>query len=103
MSSEENWPLIDRLNRWLKPQPKPAPPKPAPPKPAPVAKPGVIDYLKAWKTLQSVPVDKLGALAVLIPAIVFLAVSGLVAWAAILGGLFLRILWLIVFGERRAK
>jgi hypothetical protein len=102
MSSEQNWPLIERLNRWLKPQPKPAPPGPTP-EPAPANKPNVIDYLKAWKTLQGVPVEKLGSLAVLIPAIVFLAISGMVAWAAILTGLFLRILWLIVFGERRAK
>lgn len=73
------------------------------PKPTPDTPPGMIDYLKAWKTLQGVPVEKLGALAALIPIIVFMAVSGLLAWTAILIGLFLRILWLIVVGEHRVK
>jgi hypothetical protein len=89
--------LRDRIWPW---GPKPAPtPAPAP---APTP-PGVVDYLKAWKTLRGVPVEKLGALAALIPIIVFMAVSGLIAWTAILIGLFLRILWLIVVGERRVK
>lgn len=101
MSADEpNLTLIERINRWLKPRPQPSPtPTPTPPP----TKPGVIDYLKAWKTLRGVPVEKLGSLAVLIPIIVFLAVSGMVAWAALLLGLFLRILWLAIFGERRAK
>jgi hypothetical protein len=92
-------PLIEKIWPW-RPNPTPTP---APnPEPAPVS-PGVIDYLKTWKTLQGVPVEKLGSLAVLIPIIVFLSVSGMVAWAALLVGLFLRILWLVIFGERRAK
>jgi len=89
--------LIDKIWPW-RPKPKPTPTPPAPP-----AAPGVIDYLKAWKTLQGVPVEKLGSLAILIPIIVFLAISGMVAWAALVAGLFLRILWLAIFGERRAK
>jgi hypothetical protein len=78
-------------------------PKPTPDTPPQPTPPGMIDYLKAWKTLQGVPVEKLGALAALIPIIVFMAVSGLLAWTAILIGLFLRILWLIVVGESRVK
>lgn len=89
--------LRDKIWPW---GPKPDTAPDTPPKPAP---PGMIDYLKAWKTLQGVPVEKLGALAALIPFIVFMAVSGFIAWTAILIGLFLRILWLIVFGERRGK
>ena len=96
-----NLTLLERINRWLKPRPQPTPsPTPTPAAPT---KPGVIDYLKAWKTLQGVPVEKLGSLALLIPTIIFLAVSGMVAWAAILTGLFLRILWLVIFGKYRAK
>ena len=92
-------PLLDNIWPW-RPKPTPGPTPPPTPEPVP---PGVIDYIKAWKTLQGVPVEKLGSLAVLIPVIVFLAVSGMVAWAALLLGLFLRILWLAIFGERRAK
>lgn len=92
-------PLIDNIWPW-RPNPTPTP-KPKP-EPAPVP-PGVIDYLKAWKTLQGVPVEKLGSLVLLIPAIIFLAISGMVAWAAILTGLFLRILWVVIFGKYRAK
>ena len=96
-------PLIDNIWPW-RPNPTPTPtPAPKPkPEPAPVP-PGVIDYLKAWKTLQGVPVEQLGSLAVLIPVIVFLSISGMVAWAAILLGLFLRILWVVIFGKNRAK
>ena len=92
-------PLIDNIWPW---RPKPVPTPTPNPEPAPVP-PGVIDYLKAWKTLQGVPVEKLGSLVLLIPTIIFLAVSGMVAWAAILTGLFLRILWVVIFGKYRAK
>ena len=92
-------PLIDNICPW---RPKPVPTPTPNPEPAPVP-PGVVDYLKAWKTLQGVPVEKLGALVLLIPAIVFLAISGMVAWAAILVGLFLRVLWLVIFGKQRVK
>lgn len=91
--------LIDNIWPW---RPKPTPTPTPKPEPAPVP-PGVVDYLKAWKTLQGVPVEKLGPLVLLIPTIIFLAVSGMVAWAAILTGLFLRILWVVIFGKYRAK
>lgn len=74
--------------------------------PAPVdepVSPGMVNYIKALAVLRKIPIEKLGSLTVLIPLIVFLAVSGFIAWAAVLLGLFLRILWSVFRGFRRDK
>lgn len=61
--------------------PKPAPaPEPAP-KPAPAPSP---KYLKALWALKNIPISKLFPLVFTVPVVVFLALSGLVAWLVVL-------------------
>lgn len=109
--NEPTFPWLGRLNRWLRPQPAPDPvPEPAPePAPAPTPNPEApppadwlvaktVNRLKAWKTLQHVPLEQLGSFAVLIPMIVFLAVSGFIAWAALLVAFGCRTIYTALFG-----
>ncbi|NDD52528.1 hypothetical protein EBZ39_01395 [bacterium] len=105
MSADEKepaWPILTRLNKFLRPQSAPAPTTPATPE-IPKSTLTVVDYLKAWKTLQGVPVEQLGALAILIPLTVFFAISGLIAWVVIFIGFVLRLLWLILFRRRKGS
>lgn len=90
---EEKTTLLDRLRKLLTPS-KPAPtPEPAPaPSPKPDTQPS---YLKAWFALRSIPVQKLWPLFFTVPVIVFLTISGLVAWLAVGFGSVIRILRLI--------
>lgn len=92
MPSEKKDTLLDRLRRLLpKPAPTPTPPAPTPePAPTPDAPPP--SYLRAWLALRNIPVQKLGPLLVTVPVIVFLAISGAVAWLGVGLGLFVRIL-----------
>ena len=59
---------------------------PAPEQPK---KPRAVDYLKAWKLFQLVPIEKLGSVAFLSAVLVFFAVSGALAWLAIFVRFFL--------------
>jgi hypothetical protein len=59
-----------------KPEPVPAPAPP--PKP-----PNAIDYLRAWNLFKKIPFEKLGSVALLTAIIVFLAISGLLAWISL--------------------
>lgn len=69
-----------RIWPWT-PKPKPAPvPEPAPtPPPASAPK-----YLRALWALKNIPVSKLFPLVFTVPVVVFLALSGLVAWLVVL-------------------
>lgn len=73
--------LLDRLNDLLGRKKKPVTPEPAPaPVPEPPRQPGAIDYLKAWRLLKDIPVQKLGKLVSMSAVIVFFAISGVLAW-----------------------
>lgn len=77
-------PLLDRLSDLLGRKKKPAPPEPTPePAPEPPRQPGAIDYLKAWRLLKDIPIQNLGQLVSLSAAIVFFAISGVLAWGLV--------------------
>ena len=77
---------LDRLNDLLGRKKKPVPVDPAPqpvPAPSPPKAPGTFDYLKAWRLLKEIPIQKLGRVVSLSAVIVFFAVSGVVAWVVV--------------------
>jgi hypothetical protein len=68
--------ILDNIrNIWRKKDNKPVVP-PEPVKPAPT----VIDKLRAVALLREIPFEKLLPLFVGVPAIVFFAISGVLAW-----------------------
>ena len=71
--------VLDSIrNLWRKKDNKPVvPPAPEPAKPA---APSVIDKLRAVALLREIPFEKLLPLFISVPAIVFFAISGLLAW-----------------------
>jgi hypothetical protein len=82
--------LLDRLRKLLG---KPDAPAPAP-APVPDEKPNTPSpsYLKALLALRNIQLRKLTPLLFTVPVIVFLAISGAVAWLAIGLGVVIRIL-----------
>lgn len=77
-------PLLDKLNDLLGRRKKPTTPEPAPqPAPEPPRQPGAIDYLKAWRLLKDIQLQKLGKLVSLSAVIVFFAISGVLAWGLV--------------------
>jgi hypothetical protein len=72
--------------------PKPAPePTPEPtPKPAPSPK-----YLKALWALKDIPLAKLFPLVFTVPVVVFLALSGLVAWLVVFASFVTHLFWVL--------
>jgi hypothetical protein len=72
--------------------PKPAPePTPEPtPKPAPSPK-----YLKALWALKDIPLSKLFPLVFTVPFVVFLAISGLVAWLVVFASFITQLFWVL--------
>ncbi|NBT76106.1 MAG: hypothetical protein EBT15_09080 [Betaproteobacteria bacterium] len=75
-------PLLDKLNELLGRKKKPDTPAPTP-EPTPPKQPGAVDYLKAWKLLRDIPIQKLGRVVSLSAVIVFFAISGLLAWLVV--------------------
>jgi hypothetical protein len=74
--------------------PKPAPePAPEPtPKPAPAPSP---KYLKALWALKDIPLSKLFPLVFTVPVVVFLALSGLVAWLVVFASFVTHLFWVL--------
>ena len=74
--------------------PKPAPePAPEPtPKPAPAPSP---KYLKALWALKDIPLSKLFPLVFTVPVVVFLAISGLVAWLVVFASFVTHLFWVL--------
>lgn len=75
--------MTDRLRIWpFPPRPKPDPaPAPAPaPEPTPEARP---KYLRALWALKQIPFSRLFPLVFTVPFVVFLAISGLIAWVVV--------------------
>jgi hypothetical protein len=88
------FPMFERVNRWLKPKPEPTPE----PNQVGWLTGQTLGRLKAWKTLQNVPLEQLGSFVILIPAVVFLAISGFVAWVALLVAFGFRMISNTLFG-----
>lgn len=65
---------------WLKPKPAPEAPK-APDNDGTLNLPG---YLKLWSLLRTLPIKKLFPAVVSVSTVVFLAISGLIAWFVLL-------------------
>ena len=88
--------FIDRVRGWFnpeKPDPKtPDPVVPAPePAPTPSKNPGAVDYVRAWLLFRKIPFSQLFPAITATVLVVFLAISGAVAWLAIFLGLALSI------------
>jgi len=76
--------LLDKLNELLGRKKNPTPPVPPPtPAPTPVNRPTTVDYIKAWKLLKEIPFHKLGRAVSASAVVVFFAISGVLAWAAL--------------------
>jgi hypothetical protein len=77
--------LFDRI--W--PKPKPAPKPDSAPKPM-----STLDYIKAWKLLKSIPIHKLGPAVGSVGLVLFLAISGLIAWITVIMRFMLEIMFM---------
>lgn len=88
MPDDDKPTLLDRLRKLLTPGKNPAPgpaPEPTPDDEEPVG------YLRLLLLLRQIPFQKLGPVLVTVPVVVFLALSGAVAWLAVGLGLLVRI------------
>lgn len=87
--------FIDTLNNLLrrKPKPVPEPPKPAP---APVPEPGLKTYLKIWERLRKIPITQLFPAVTSVSAVVFFAISGVLAWLVIFCAFVLRLFKIVL-------
>lgn len=78
--------IVDKLNGLFRPRPKPTPQ----PVPEPAA-PSVGKYLQIWRLLQQIPVTKLFPAVVSVSGVVFLAISGLIAWLVVFAAFVIRL------------
>lgn len=83
--------LLNNLKNWLKP--KPAPPLDSVPVPA---APNLAKYLQIWQLLKKIPVQKMLPAVVSVSGVVFLAISGLIAWLVILCVFVLRLFKIVL-------
>lgn len=81
---------LNGWRKWLRPDPKPLEPD-QPPAPEPTNDPKMADYLKVMRLLRQIDFKKLLPVFLTVPALVFFAISGLIAWLAVLCGFFIRI------------
>lgn len=79
--------IVDKLNGWLRPRPKPGPT----PVPVPAEKPSLGKYVQIWRLLQQIPVAKLFPAVVSVSGVVFLAISGLIAWLVVLAAFVFKL------------
>ena len=79
--------LWDRLTRLLG---RPTPDTPAP---APVE----THYLRALAILRQIDFKKLAPVVFTVPAVLFFAISGVIAWLGLLVGFFIRIVKAVVW------
>lgn len=92
-------PLRDWLNGWIKPKPTPTPSPDSDQFPTiptiPTGKTNMLALLwKLWR--QRVELKKLWPALVSVPVLLFLVVSGLLAWAALLVGFFWKIVQFVI-------
>lgn len=77
-----------KLREWFKPKPKaPEAPK-APDNDGTLNLPG---YLKLWSLLRTLPIKKLFPAVVSVSTVIFLAISGLVAWLVLVSSFVFRL------------
>ena len=83
--------FLDRLKKLLGHETKPA----VPDVPAPV--PAETHYLRALALLRQIDFKKLGPVVFTVPAVLFFAISGVIAWLGLLVGFFIRIVKAVVW------
>jgi hypothetical protein len=81
--------VFDTLRNKIWPKPKPTP-TPVP-QPEPLS---ALDYVKAWRVLKNIPVHKLAPVVLSSGFVLFLAISGVLAWAAVLLRFMLDIIFM---------
>lgn len=74
--------FLDRFTGLLGRKKEPTTPEPTPPL-QPAKPPRVVDYIKAWQLVKSIPIEKLGGVVGASSVIVFFAISGLLAWVLV--------------------
>ena len=85
--------LLDTLRDKLWPKPVPGPaPLPTPNKPV-----SPLDYVKAWQLFKSIPIHQLAPAVCSVSVVLFLAISGLLAWIVVI----LRFMFEILFMFKR--
>ena len=83
--------LLDRLKRLLGGDTKPVVPD------APVSEPKETHYLRALVILRQIDFKKLLPVFLTVPAVLFFAISGFIAWLGVLVGFFIRIVKAVVW------
>lgn len=81
--------LWDRLKKLLG--------KAAPPDAPVVPEPEQPQYLRAWLILRQIDFKKLAPAVFTVPAVLFFAISGFIAWLGLLVGFFIRIVKAVVW------
>jgi len=76
-------PILGGLVDWFKPKPKPAPGPTPVPEPEPTKPAGPLGYIRAWQLFKTIPVHKLFPALTATSVVVFLAISGALAWLVV--------------------
>jgi len=88
--------LLDNLRDkiWPRPTPKPAPAPEPKPAPAPAKPLSTLDYIRAWKIFKNIPIHKLAPAVLSTSFVLFLAISGLIAWITVILRFMLEIMFM---------
>ena len=92
MANDDKNSVLTRIRDWFTPD---KPDQPADPDADADADTTNVSYLRILLLLRQIPFRKLGPLVFTVPTIVFLAISGAVAWLAVGFGIVIRIIRLI--------
>jgi hypothetical protein len=85
--------LWDRLKKLLNPPVPPIAPD------VPVVPQKETHYLRALAILRQIDFKKLGPVVFTVPAVLFFAISGFIAWLGLLVGFFIRIVKAVVWSR----
>ncbi|NDD52622.1 hypothetical protein EBZ39_01870 [bacterium] len=83
---------------WPHPKPKPEPPVPVPEPPVPAPDDGTLgitDYWKLWQHIKQIPIKKLFPAVTATSAVLFFAISGVLAWLVVLGAFIVNLFKLL--------
>lgn len=83
--------LLDRLKKWWRPSAPATPDAPVTPELA------QTHYLRALVILRQIDFKKLAPVVFTVPAVLFFAISGFIAWLGLLVGFFIRIVKAVVW------
>lgn len=82
--------FFDKLKNWLNPEKIPDPD--SDPDSEPTPKPTAADYLRVWRLLKDIDIQRLWPALLSVPIVVFFTLTGVVVWVCVIIGLILRII-----------